>query len=179
MLVWVLILFVAAWLAYIQYPGSPHPRLFDFFGAGYGPRVNADYVKIIPQLVFTVPTMLGTVLGIVFVPGFWPERSDAATRTLNAVSFGIAFSALVGIYSATYLHLAHDSSECFGPRRLSHVEALYFTVTTFTTTGFGDIHAYSPGCRIVVATQTLVGLIIVTVAIAALAARLLEKRVDG
>lgn len=177
-LLWVLFLFGIAWLTYVEYPGSPNPRIFEYFGLDVGPHVNADYLKVVPQLVITVPFMLGMVLGIVFLPDLWPERSDTATRALNAMSFGVAFSALVGVYSATYLQLAHDSSKCFGPHRLSHVEALYFTVTTFTTTGFGDIHAESPGCRIVVATQTLVGLVIITVAIAALAARLLEKRVE-
>jgi hypothetical protein len=174
-----LFLFVFAWLAYVNYPESPRPLLLGSFGLNFGPHVNADYVKVIPQLAITVPIMIGTVLGIVFVSDLWPERSGAATRALNAVSFGIAFAALVGVYSATYLQLAHDSSKCFGPQRLGHVEALYFTITTFTTTGFGDIHADSSVCRMVVATQTLVGLVLITVAIAALAARLLEKRVDG
>ena len=44
---------------------------------------------------------------------------------------------------------------------LTHTDALYFTVTVFTTVGFGDITAKSEGARLLVAGQMVTDLIII------------------
>ena len=44
--------------------------------------------------------------------------------------------------------------------RMSWTDALYFTVTVFTTVGFGDIAAKSEGARILVTAQMIVDLLI-------------------
>ena len=57
---------------------------------------------------------------------------------------------------------------------LTKTSSLYFTTTTFTTTGFGDIHAVSASCQSVVTVQMFSGFIIISVIIATLIARLLQ-----
>jgi hypothetical protein len=43
---------------------------------------------------------------------------------------------------------------------MSRTDALYFTVTTFATVGFGDITARSQGARIIVILQMLADLLV-------------------
>lgn len=135
------------------------------------------YPNWLPVLVLPVVILLLALLfGVVFPVDFWPTRNVRASA-YNVLAFATLYAALIGTYATTYLELAHNYRRCFG-QRLTHVEALYFTVTTFTTTGFGDITAKSPGCRLIVASQTLVGLVVITLAIAALVARLLRQHED-
>ncbi len=55
--------------------------------------------------------------------------------------------------------MAAASASNFG-EKLTHTDALYFTVTVFTTVGFGDITAKSEGARLLVTGQMVAGLII-------------------
>jgi voltage-gated potassium channel len=50
------------------------------------------------------------------------------------------------LFSVTYLVMTAVSAGNFG-QKLTHTAALYFTVTLFTTVGFGDITAKSEGGR--------------------------------
>ncbi len=40
---------------------------------------------------------------------------------------------------------------------LSRVDAIYFTLATMTTTGFGDIQSRTGGCRAIVSVQMILG----------------------
>jgi hypothetical protein len=55
--------------------------------------------------------------------------------------------------------MAHSSVSNFG-ERLTHTDALYFTITVFSTVGFGDITAKSEAARLVVSGQMLADLIV-------------------
>jgi hypothetical protein len=44
---------------------------------------------------------------------------------------------------------------------MTHTDALYFTVTVFTTVGFGDITAKTEAARLVVTGQMIVDLIVI------------------
>jgi voltage-gated potassium channel Kch len=50
---------------------------------------------------------------------------------------------------------------------LSRIDAIYFAVATFTTTGYGDIQAVSQGARLLVSVQMLAGFAVVAVGLAA------------
>ena len=63
------------------------------------------------------------------------------------------------LFASTYLVIAAASLSNFG-EKLTHTDALYFTVTVFSTTGFGDIAAKSEGARLLVTGQMIVDLII-------------------
>jgi voltage-gated potassium channel len=51
---------------------------------------------------------------------------------------------------------------------LTHTDALYFTVTVFSTVGFGDITARTDGARVLVTIQMILDLVIIGVAIQAI-----------
>lgn len=60
-----------------------------------------------------------------------------------------------GIFANAYYWLSQRSPAAFS-ETLSRIDAAYFTVSTATTTGFGDIHPLSGSARLVVIAQMLV-----------------------
>ena len=55
------------------------------------------------------------------------------------------------------------SRSLIGGSRLSRVDSMYFSVTVFTTVGFGDIAAKAQGARVIVTFQMILDLVIVGV----------------
>lgn len=68
------------------------------------------------------------------------------------------------LFAATYVVLAALSPGSFGGH-LTHTDGLYFTVTVFSTVGFGDITAKTETARLVVTGQMIADLIILGIAI--------------
>ncbi len=77
---------------------------------------------------------------------------------LRAVqALGVSVVLFLVLFASTYLTL---SAESFS-RPLSHVSALYFTITVFSTVGFGDITPETDPARVVVAVQMLLDLVVI------------------
>ncbi|MCU1666382.1 MAG: voltage-gated potassium channel [Pseudonocardiales bacterium] len=86
-------------------------------------------------------------------------RSDVPRlRAIQAVAIGLPMLLLV--FAAVYVVIATDRPDSF-TEPLSRTDALYFTLTVFTTVGFGDIAPKSDLARIITMTQMIVGLIAV------------------
>ena len=64
------------------------------------------------------------------------------------------------LFSALYLSISHNSASTF-TESLDHMGALYFTVTVFSTVGFGDITAKTDAARAVVSVQMILDLILI------------------
>ncbi|WP_301112877.1 potassium channel family protein [Microbacterium sp.] len=64
------------------------------------------------------------------------------------------------LFAATYFLMALDDPTTFTADPISRVDALYLTVTIFSTVGFGDISAASQTARIVVTIQMILNLIV-------------------
>ena len=62
------------------------------------------------------------------------------------------------LFAATYFLMAKTSPASFSDH-LTRTDALYFTVTTFSTVGFGDITAVSESARLVVTAQMILDLL--------------------
>lgn len=78
-------------------------------------------------------------------------------RAVEALATSVPFFLL--LFAGTYYEIARDSASSFaGP--LTRTDALYFTVTVFSTVGFGDITAKSQTARLVVTGQIIADLII-------------------
>jgi hypothetical protein len=77
-----------------------------------------------------------------------------------AEALAVAFVLLVLGFAYTYLAMSHSRPGAFS-ERLNHVGAVYFTLSTITTVGFGDVVARTNSSRLVVIAQFLfdVGLI--------------------
>lgn len=63
------------------------------------------------------------------------------------------------IFATIYLSLARASQSTFS-EPLDHTKAIYFTITVFSTVGFGDITPKSDAARIVVSIQMLLDLVV-------------------
>ncbi|WP_433304985.1 potassium channel family protein [Actinoplanes sp. CA-030573] len=83
-------------------------------------------------------------------------------RAIESLATSVALFLL--LFAASYVALSALSAGNFGGR-LSHTDALYFTVTVFATVGFGDITAKTPGARLLVTGQMITDLIILGIAV--------------
>ena len=63
------------------------------------------------------------------------------------------------LFASTYYVLSRDDAGMFA-EPLNRTDALYFTVTIFTTVGFGDISAQTEIARLVVTVQMLLDLVV-------------------
>ena len=79
-------------------------------------------------------------------------------RALEALAVTVPLFLL--LFASTYLVMAALSARSFS-QPLNHTDALYFTVTVFSTVGFGDITAKSEAARLVVTSQMIADLLII------------------
>ena len=101
--------------------------------------------------------------GVVFVGlMLWQLRAIAQSnnpglRALEGLFLAVPLFLLL-FAAAYYLMSQGDASDFTAP--LSRTDALYFTVTIFSTVGFGDISAKAEAARLVVTAQMFLDLII-------------------
>jgi hypothetical protein len=69
----------------------------------------------------------------------------------------IVFPVFLCVFAAVYFALSTASPASFS-EPLSHTGALYFTITVFSTVGFGDITPVDDVARVVVGVEMLLGL---------------------
>jgi voltage-gated potassium channel len=90
----------------------------------------------------------------------WQARAIAVSdtprlRAIEIIAVGLPF--LLLLYASTYALMSHDDPASF-TEVLSRTDALYFTVTVFSTVGFGDIAPVTETARVVTMSQMVVGL---------------------
>ena len=78
-------------------------------------------------------------------------------RAIQTVAVGLPMLLLV--FASVYVQIDTNRPNSF-TEALSRTDALYFTVTVFTTVGFGDIAPKSELARIITMTQMIMGLIV-------------------
>ena len=81
-----------------------------------------------------------------------------ALRAIEALATSVPLFGL--LFASAYVVLSTISASNFG-QPLTHTDALYFTVTVFSTVGFGDITAKSEAARLVVTSQMITDLLII------------------
>jgi hypothetical protein len=103
--------------------------------------------------------ILGMVAGLVLfvVLVGWQLRNivraeHPVLRAVEAIAFALPM--LVVVFAFTYLTLSRADPQSFN-EHLDRVDAMYFTVSTVSTVGLGDIRPVSAGARIVVTFQML------------------------
>ncbi len=83
-------------------------------------------------------------------------------RAAEAVATTAAL--VVVVFASIYLNISHHDPSAFS-ERLDRLGALYFTMTTLTTTGFGDVVGRSNPARATVMIQMVVDVAILGVAV--------------
>lgn len=108
------------------------------------------------------------VAGIVFT-----LLAASEVRTIVAAEFpglralealGVLVPLLLVIFAAAYYVMGVDDPTAFS-ESMSRLDALYFTVTTFATVGFGDITSVSPQARTVTTVQMVVNLLVIGIGV--------------
>ena len=79
-----------------------------------------------------------------------------AVRAIEALAITVPLFLL--LFASAYFVMEKGSPASFG-RSLTRTDALYFTVTTFSTVGYGDIAPVSQTARVVVTVQMLLDLL--------------------
>jgi ion channel len=82
------------------------------------------------------------------------------------------------LFASSYVVMAAMSAGNFGGR-LTHTDGLYFTVTVFSTVGFGDITPKTQAARLVVTGQMIGDLVILGLAIKVIVGAVTRRRQPG
>ncbi len=77
-----------------------------------------------------------------------------------AVALGVVIPLFFVLFATIYLSMSDASATTFN-QGLDHTRALYFTITIFSTVGFGDITPATDTARLVVSAQMILGLILI------------------
>jgi hypothetical protein len=147
-----------------------------------GPIGNHNPIRLLlgpyTALVFLLVGHLALLVSIVFGVR-WPPLS--ARRLVAALGAFVLFEVLevVVIFSAGYVQAFREHSTgalaCFSAHSFSHLDALYFTVGTLSTAGTGTLTPASQFCRGIVTFQMVVGIGVLGVLIAGVAAQLASQ----
>jgi Ion channel len=106
---------------------------------------------------------LAVLIALVVFQVRWILRSRfPGLRGVEALATSIPLFLL--LFASTYVVLAAISAGNFS-EPLTRTDALYFTVTVFSTVGFGDITAKTEAARLVVTGQMIVDLVAVGLAV--------------
>jgi voltage-gated potassium channel Kch len=109
--------------------------------------------------LFAGGLLLAAIVVVVEVRGILASASPLR-RATRLLALGLPI--LLVLFAATYITIDGQQAHAFS-EPLSRTDGLYFTVTTFSTVGFGDITARTELTRGLVTIQMLVGLLVVGV----------------
>jgi voltage-gated potassium channel len=115
-----------------------------------------DHIKNVPL------TLVAGML-ILLAAAVWQVRAIIRARypALRAVeALAVIVPLFLLLFASAYFTMAGTNPANFHPHSLTRTDALYFTVTTFSTVGFGDITAASQTARLVVTAQILLDLLL-------------------
>ena len=107
-------------------------------------------------------TAVRLVIGLLVFAGItvWQVKAVAGSRYPGlraAEALGLIIPLYLLLFASTYFLMERASAANF-TQPLTRTDALYFTVTVFSTVGFGDITAKSEAARIVLIVQMLADL---------------------
>jgi voltage-gated potassium channel len=113
----------------------------------------------------TAAAITALVIGLIMLIGLvaFQVRSIVRSRFpgLRAVeALATTVPLFLLLFAGAYVVIATISVSNFG-ERLTHTDALYFTVTVFSTVGFGDITAKTEAARLVVTAQMIADLVVI------------------
>lgn len=104
---------------------------------------------------------------------------NTPARVTNiCIGSGLLLSLILTTYANLYLQvyqLKGDKAFAFTGKHLSGDDFLYYSITTFTTTGYGDITSIGLTSNALAASEMLVGMISNTILMAVLTSRLLKS----
>jgi len=129
-----------------------------------------------------VPVVLVAGLLILLAVTAWQLRKviNHEHPTIRAVeALATTLPLFLLLFAWAYFTMAGASPANFSTHSLTRTDAIYFTVTVFSTVGFGDITAASQSARLVVTAQMLLDLLALGLVIRAFAGAVQLGRRQG
>jgi Ion channel len=119
-------------------------------------------------------------VGIVSVVGWvWVFLRFRAAPAWVVALLVIADAVLLeGIFADVYYAMSATLPHAFDPPTMTGIDAAYFTISTATTTGMGDIHPVSGTARVFVSAQMVTSVYLVAIAITTAVQRVLAPAAD-
>jgi hypothetical protein len=124
------------------------------------------------RTVVTALVFLGGLTALVTYVLVLVRRARTPDDALKIESLLLLLYAVVVFFSLVYLRLAQTPGEMVGLS--TRIDAIYFTITTMATVGFGDISAAGQAARVVVTIH-----MVFNVGVLGVAARLIGSAVVG
>jgi len=117
-------------------------------------QLPLDHVKNVPvTLVVGLVILAAVTVGQLRLIG---RSAFPAIRAIEALATTLPLFLLM--FASAYVIMAEANPANFSTHTLTRTDGLYFTVTVFSTVGFGDITAASQSARVVVTVQMLLDL---------------------
>lgn len=146
----------------------------EFWRSVVGSMLRVSLVMIVLGLLYSfaplgqhlngsVVAELSLSLGILTVVTVWEFWNVTRSRfpEIRAVeAVGVTLPLVLLPFAAAYYVMAQEAGASFSAH-LTRLDALYFTITTFATVGYGDIVAKSEPARAVVMSQMVLDLILI------------------
>lgn len=113
--------------------------------------------------VKNVPLTLAVGLVILLAVIAWQLRAIVRAKypaVRAVVALAVTVPLFVLLFASVYFVMARASPANFSTHQLTRTDALYFTVTVFSTVGFGDITPVSQSARLVVTAQMILDLVV-------------------
>jgi hypothetical protein len=117
----------------------------------------------------------GVLLFVVIICAFIFLRFRHTPRHLVFLFILACTSTALGLFATFYYALSLRSPNSFSSP-LTRIDAVYFTMSTATTTGMGDIHPVSGTARLLVTGQMVLSLFLVAAALGIAFQRLFGER---
>ncbi len=122
------------------------------------------------ERLWAIPFGISLGIAAAVLLGFSAWEIRAISRSPHPALRGVgALAVTVPLYllffAAAYFVLASTDPANFDVEGLTRIDTLYFTVTTFSSVGFGDISAASQNARVLVTVQMLLNLLVLGVGI--------------
>jgi len=111
------------------------------------------------ELVLGLVVFLGVMAWHVRLIG---KSANPALRALEGLFLGLPLFLL--LFAAAYFVMSQSDATTF-TSELSRTDSLYFTVTIFSTVGFGDISAQTESARLVVSAQMMLDLVLLGIGV--------------
>lgn len=100
------------------------------------------------------------------------QRDQIKLLLSKATSFGVL---LILGYADLYFKLSRNNSHFFkNDKILTAIDSVYFSITTLTTTGYGDIYPISNSAKVFVASEMIFGYILSSLLIAILVIKFID-----
>ena len=111
-----------------------------------------DHLKNVPVALVVILTAITVFQLRAVIKARYPT-----VRAIEALATTLPLFLL--LFASLYFTMANANPANFNAHPLTRTDTLYFTVTVFSTVGFGDISAASQSARLVVTAQMLLDLL--------------------